>query len=233
MTSYSTPGPILRKGALVQLVPDIVGAIIPNIVIFQYNPEKITHTITPWNPGEVDQAQRGAQMPTVQPFNPQESFSLSLELDATDDLEDRNPTALLHGLGDRLAALKKLTYPSEGLLGDLVRNFQALTGDVSCKVTRPTVPVILFIWGPGRILPVRVTSFSVEETLYSPMLDPWHATVSLGLDVMTPDSFRSRTDIIQGVAVAAYSYTRLLDDVLAIANAVQNTTRAIGLPPFI
>lgn len=233
MTRYSTPGPILRKGALVQLVPDIIGAIIPNIVIFQYNPVEITHTITPWNPQEVDQAQRGAQMPTVQPFNPQESFSLSLDLDATDDLEERNPVALLHGISDRLAALKKLTYPSEGLFGDLVRNFQALTGDASCKVTRPTVPVILFIWGPGRILPVRVTSFSVTETLYSPMLDPWHAKVSLGLDVMTPDSFRSRGSLVEEVAVAAYSYTRLLDDVLAIVNGVQNSHRMFGLPPFI
>lgn len=233
MTRYSTPGPILRKGALVQLVPDIIGAIIPNIVIFQYNPEKISHTITPWNPQEVGQAQRGAQMPTVQPFNPQESFSLALELDATDDIEELNPTALLHGIGDRLAALKKLTYPSEGLFGDLVRNFQALSGDVACKVSRPTVPVILFVWGPGRILPVRVTSFSVEETLYSPMLETLHATVSLGLDVMTPDSFRSRGDLIQQVAVAAYSYTRLVDDILAIANSVQNAKRSVGLPPFI
>lgn len=233
MSRYSTPGPILRKGALVQLVPDIIGAILPNIVIFQYNPEKITHTITPWNPQEVDQAQRGAQMPTVQPFNPQETFSLALELDATDDLEEGNRTALRHGIADRLAALKKLTYPSEGLLGDLVRNFQAISGDVACKVSRPTVPVILFIWGPGRILPVRVTSFSVEETLYSPTLDPLHASVSLGLDVMTPDSFRARGELIQGIAVAAYSYTRLVDDALAIANAIQNVHRGIGLPPFI
>lgn len=233
MPRYSTPGPVLRKGALVQIVPDIVGTILPNVVIFQYNPEKITHTITPWNPQEVDPAQRGAQMPTVQPFHPSESFTLTLDLDATDDLEEGNSITLRAGVADRLAALKKLTYPSEGLLGDLVRDFQSITQDFTCKVSRPTVPLILFVWGPGRILPVRVSSFSVDETLYSPTLDPYHATVTLGLEVMTPDNFRSRTELVPSIAVAAYGYTRLVDDALAIANAMQTPARALGLPPFI
>ncbi len=234
MSRFVTPGPVLRKGALVQLVPSLVGALLPNIVVFQYNPNKISHTITPWNPQEVDQTQRGAQMPMVQPFNPKESFSLSLELDATDDLEEGRQVALRHGIADRLAALKKLTYPSEGLIGDLVRNFTALAGDVACQVQRPSVPVVLFVWGPGRVLPVRVTSFSVEETLYSPSLDTLHATVSLGLEVMTPDMFKcAKNDWVQGVAVAAYSYTRLIDDALAIANLFQTGARAVGLPPFV
>ena len=46
---------------------------------------------------------------------------------------------------------------------------------------RPTVPVVLFVWGPGRILPVRVTSFAVDETLFAPSLYPLQATVTLGL----------------------------------------------------
>jgi hypothetical protein len=232
MTFFSRPEPPLQKGALVQLVKDIVGVVLPNVVLFQYNPEKLSHTITPWNPQEVDQTQRGAQMPLVQPFNPQESFSLSLELDATDELEAGNPIAYASGVAPRLAALKKLTYPSEGMFGDLIRNAKALAGGAACDVARPTVPVVLFVWGPGRMLPVRVSSFGVEETLYSPMLKPLHATVSLGLEVMTPDSFKCKADLPQKIATAAYSYTRLLDDALAIVAAKQTSSRATGLPPF-
>ena len=97
--------PKFQKGALVQLVKDIVG-VVPNVIPFQYNPEKLSHSLTPWNPFEVDQRQRGSQAPTVQPFDPKESFNLTLELDATDDLEDGNPVTVATGIADRLAALK-------------------------------------------------------------------------------------------------------------------------------
>jgi hypothetical protein len=231
MTTF-VPRPPLTKGALVQIFEDVVGVALPNIVLFQYNPTKLSHTITPWDPQQVDQAQRGAQAPMVQPFDPKESFSLSLELDATDDLAESDVVAVAVGVADRLAALKKLTYPSEGLFGDLVRNANALSGDRTCKTVRPTVPIVLFVWGPGRILPVRITSFSVEETLYSPTLYPLHATVSLGLEVMTPDMFKCRMSVSQKIATAAYTCTRIADDLLAVANFHQNIKRASGLPPF-
>src|SRR5689334_11474162 len=111
--------PRVEKGALVQLVKGLMG-VLPNVVPFQYNPEKLSHTLTTWNPFEVDQTQRGAQAPTVQPFALKESFNLTLEIDATDELEDGNPVATTVGVADRLAALQKLTLPTEGLIGDLV-----------------------------------------------------------------------------------------------------------------
>lgn len=233
MINLPRPTMPLVKGALVQLVEDIVGFIMPNVVLFQYNPEKLTHAITPWNPQEVDQTQRGAQAPTVQPFDPKETFTLSLELDAADDVEALDASALITGVSDRLAALKKLTYPSQGLFGDLLRNAQALAGGGGGVAQRPTVPVVLFAWGPGRILPVRVTSFSVEETLYNRLLHPMQATVSLGLEVLTPDVFPCKPNITEQIASAAYSYTRLIDDALAIAAMAKNAHRSTGLMPFL
>src|SRR5919106_1030803 len=61
-------------------------------------------------------------------FDPKESFNLTLEIDATDDLEDNNPVAKRVGVADRLAALKKLMLPTEGLIGDLVSSVRALVG---------------------------------------------------------------------------------------------------------
>jgi hypothetical protein len=140
--------PKFQKGALVQLVKDLVG-IVPNVIPFQYNLEKLSHSLTPWNPFEIDQTQRGAQAPTVQPFDPEESFNLTLEIDATDDLEDSDPVAIASGIADRLAALKKLTLPTQGLIGDLVVSARALAGKTSEHAVRPTVPVVLFVWGPS------------------------------------------------------------------------------------
>lgn len=223
--------PKFEKGALVQLLKDLVG-VIPNVIPFQYNPDKLSHTLTPWNPFEVDQTQRGAQAPTVQPFDPKESFSLTLEIDATNELEDDNFVAKQVGIADRLAALRKLTLPSEGLIGDLVASARALVGKAADHAVRPTVPVVLFVWGPGRILPVRVTSFSVEETLFSPSLHPIQATVTLGLEVLTPDVFKCQSDIAASIAVAAYNFTKLQDDALAVAHIANNLDAIRGLLPF-
>jgi len=223
--------PKIQKGALVQLIEDLVG-VVPNVIPFQYNPEKLSHSLTPWNPFEVDQTQRGAQAPTVQPFDPKETFTLNLELDATDDLEDGDPVATVTGVSDRLAALKKLTLPSAGLIGDLVQSAQALAGNASAQAQRPTVPVVLLVWGPGRILPVRVTSFSVDETLFSPTLYPIQASVSLGLEVLTPDVFKCQSGVAAELAVAAYNFTKLQEDALAVAHIARNVDAIRGLLPF-
>jgi hypothetical protein len=223
--------PRFEKGALVQLVKGLTG-VVPNVIPFQYNPEKLSHTLTPWNPFEVDQTQRGSQAPTVQPFDPKESFNLTLEIDATDDLEDNNPVAKEVGVADRLAALKKLTLPTEGLIGDLIASARALVGKAAKHAVRSTVPVLLFVWGSGRILPVRVTSFSVEETLFSPSLHPIQATVTLGLEVLTPDVFKCQHDITADIAIAAYNFTKLQEDTLAAAHIANNIDAIRGLLPF-
>ena len=197
---------------------------------FQYNPEKLSHTLTPWNPFEGDQLQRGAQAPTVQPFDPQESFTLTLEIDATDDLEDSDPSAVESGIAGRLAALKKLTLPSEGGKEQLVKSVPAASGAASA--TRPTVPVLLFVWGPGRILPVRITSFSVEETLFSPSLFPIQATVSLGLEVLTPDVFKCHPDEPSKQAIAAYQSTKQNENQLAEAHINNNVDAIRALLSF-
>jgi hypothetical protein len=223
--------PKFQKGAFVQLLRDLVG-VTTNIIPFQYNPETLSRTLTPWNPFEADQTQRGAQAPTVQPFDPKESFELALEIDATDDLEEGRAPATQSGIADRLAALKKLTLPSAGLLGDLVAGAGALPGRGTEYAVRPSVPVVLFVWGRGRILPVRLTSFSVEETLFSPSLDPIQATVRLGLEVLTPDVFKCQQDITARLAVAAYDFSKLREDTLAVAHIAGNTDAIRRLLPF-
>jgi len=229
-TGYSQTAKV-HRGALVQLVLDIIG-VVPNIVAFQYNPEKITRGLEPCNPFEVDQTKRCAQAPTVQPYDPEESFSFTLEFDAADGLEDGNPITIATGIAARLAALKKLTLPTKGLIGDLAASATALFGGPSSQAVRPTVPILLLVLGPGVILPVRITKLSFDETLFSPLLYPLQASVGIELKVLTPEVFRCRADIPARIAIAAYEFTRLQEDALAIANIAGTLSEIRNVLPF-
>src|SRR5262245_23068976 len=200
--------PKLLKGALIQFsAPMLIP--IPNIIIFQYNPETMTRQLTPWAPaqhqitynedGSVKEEKLSPEQlnQLSQPFDPQETFSLTLELDAADALEDpgSHPVATIAGVADRISAMEMLCYPpGPGALGGLLNvsvNVSIGAGGISASigaaadvVPRMEVPIVLFFWGPGRIVPVRITSFAIEEQQYSPVLYPLRAKVSIGLTVL-------------------------------------------------
>ena len=106
-TGYSR-SPKLARGALVQLVEDVVG-VLPNVIPFQYNPETLSRKLTPWNPFEVDQTARGQIAPTAQPFDPKESMSLEIHFDAADQLEDSDPIAAMRSATPTRAAMGSLS----------------------------------------------------------------------------------------------------------------------------
>lgn len=223
--------PNVIPGAFVQLVEQVI-AFIPNIVAFQYNPETISRSLETWNPFEVDQANRGAQSPTVQPYEPQEKFSFTLELSAADGMEDGNPLATVTGVAPQIAALKKLTQPSKGLLGDLVASAGALVGADPGATERPTVPVVLMILGPGIIYPVRITSFEVEQKEFNPMLYPIRASVQIEVAVLTPDTFKCSANKAAGAAVATYNFTKAQEDALALLNLANSAETIVGSLPI-
>lgn len=230
-TGYSR-APKLLNGAFVQLIEDIVG-FLPNVVTFQYNPETITRSLTPWNPIAVDQADRGSQAPTVQPFDVPESFSgFQLQFDATDGMAAGHPVYEEFGVEPQLAALRKLTQATRGLLGDLTASFKDLTGLGGVEAQRPTVAPVLLVLGRRVILPVRITAFSVEETMMSPMLYPIMAEVSLDMEVMTPDMFRCQRSKSATIAVGAYELTRLQEDAAAVLNLANLPSAVSSLVPL-
>ena len=67
---------------------------------------------------------------------------------------------------------------------------------------------MLFVWGPGRIVPVRVTGLTITEKLYDPLLNPIHAEVQLTLRVLTPDELKSTTGRLKDFAVARITRRR-------------------------
>lgn len=235
MANGYSRSPRLLKGALVEFSERFIGPI-PNIIIFQYNPESLTRTLEVWEPPTGEDA---AQDPApVQPGDPPETFTLSLLLDATDALEDGNPVARLTGVADRLAALEMLLYPdNQNLLADIagaVGGALGLGGGGAPEpIPQTLVPIVLFVWGPGRIVPVRLTSFTVEEKAFSPLLYPVHAKVEVGMKVMTPGDLAVYEDSIgKDLAVAAFNFTRTQKRVLAAANLANSADSILGMLSF-
>lgn len=230
-TGY-TRAPKLLNGSFVQLLEDIIG-FLPNVVTFQYNPETITRSLTPWNPMEVDQTDRGSQAPTVQPFDIPEKFTgFQLEFDATDGMAAGHPVYDQFGVEPQLAAIRKLVEASEGLLGDLTSSFKDLAGIGGGEAKRPTVAPTLLVLGKRVVLPVRITGLSIEETMHSPTLYPIMATVTLDMEVMTPDMFRCTTSAVGKIATAAYEVTRLQSDAAAVLNLANSHSAITSIIPL-
>lgn len=180
--SSEFPGrPLLLKGALV-----VFGAPVPiptNIIIFQYNPETMTRKIEPAN----GSAGAGTQSPLISCQNagdsrnvtqaPTESYTLTVELDAADQMEQNDGVTMALGLHPALAALELLLYPSSTI--QLINKALAVFG--SAFITPPQTPVVLFVWGPARVVPVQVTSVSITEQAFDQLLNPIQAKVDLGM----------------------------------------------------
>jgi hypothetical protein len=240
MTDGYGRAPRLSKGAFIQLSEGIAGPV-PNVIVFQYNPELLTRKLTPWQPPAQDAAaEAGGQTdPQIQPYDPEETVDLTLEFDCTDQLAepDSHPGAVQFGVADRLAAMERLLYPAadgDGLLGDVI---SSLTGGAAPAVQRTTVPVVLFAWGPGLIVPVRIATYGVEEQAFSTRLYPIRAKISVSMQVLTDNAFPAggtgaQTSLAAEIARAAYRYTSGQRKVLSAMNA-ENTFEAIlGLLPL-
>jgi hypothetical protein len=221
----------LLKGALVELSEPFLGPV-PNIIVFQYNPETMSRDLTPWS-ADVKQGGHWGQDPSAQPFDPGETLSLTLELDATDALEEGNSVAVVSGVADRIAALEMLLYPVSDTGSVLGQALRALGGEST--VPRGHVSVVLFVWGPGRIVPVRLTSFTVEEQAFSPTLYPLRAKVTVGMRVLTTEDFSrpgATLSTSEQLAVVAYKYTRAQKEILARLNLANSAESVLGLLPF-
>jgi len=210
--------PVIIPGVLVQVMFEL-GIPVPNIVPFQYNPEKITRGFEPWNPFATDPQNQAAQTPLTQPFDPKETYGFELMFNGVEDIEANNPISTLTGVGSRIAALKKLIQPSDGLFGDFIASANVARGKTpEDTAERRQVPLILFVMGPGLVVPVRITELSVEVTEFTAQLYPLMAKATLSLNVLTPDVFKCTDGDAAKLAIAAYNFTKLQEDALAIAN---------------
>jgi hypothetical protein len=244
------PGKYFR-GAFIEFTSSFLVPV-PNVIVFQYNPETLTHT---WSPAAAaspsGSAQGpGASNPLAVTGNPGEEFSFTLALDSSDTIADGSlpakALATASGIYPTLAALELLLFPSTSTGGSalalatsiggsaLAAATSGATGGVSRSVPVAVVPTVLFVWGPGRILPVRVTTLTVTEKLYDPtLLVPTHADVQVGLKVLTQNEIDALDDgLVKDLVQTAYDAMGVLRQGLALANVVNSTEALVGMLPF-
>jgi hypothetical protein len=174
MTTF--PGsPRLVKGAIIGVDPFNPLA---SVIVFQYNPETLTRKVQAQVAGDGTGGRSEALRLAGAPV---ETITLSVEVDATDQLERPDPTAVAMGIHPQLAALEMLLYPKTALV--IANALLAALGTI--ELIPPEAPLTLFVWGPRRILPVRLTDFSITEESYDVNLNPILAKVALSLRVLS------------------------------------------------
>ncbi|MCK9485537.1 MAG: hypothetical protein M0R73_02380 [Dehalococcoidia bacterium] len=169
--------PRVLKAGIVLIDPD--SGQVQRVISLQYNPDSLQREYAIASHG--DGGERSEAMRLKGP--PVETITLEAEIDATDQLETSNGTALELGIHPQLAALEVMVYPaSQALQSNL-----ALASMGMLEIVPMEAPLALFVWSKNRVMPVRVTSFSVAEEAFDANLNPVRATVSLTLRVLSVD----------------------------------------------
>jgi hypothetical protein len=231
------PGrPFLLKGALVVFETPI--PVPTNVIVFQYNPETMTRKIS--QPAGSSQAgSHGSANPCSTAGDtrnnlllPTESYQLAVELDASDQLEVSDPVTLTFGLHPALAALEMLMYPPPV---EVVLN-KALAFFGSAFVTSPQIPLVLFVWGAPRVVPVIVNSITITESAYDQLLNPIQAKVDLDMRSMTDTELHNAGVIFESLGYINLVAREIMAHVQiggAIAQAAVSAAKNIkGMLPF-
>lgn len=207
------PGsPRLQKGAIIGV--DKFNPL-ASIIVFQYNPDTLTRTLTAQTVG--GEANRGEALRLKGP--PQETIKLDIEIDATDQLEKANPVAVSMGIHPTLASLEMLLYPKSAVM--IANEVLAAAGMI--EIIPPEAPLTLLVWGPARVLPVRLTEFSITEEAFDTLLNPIRAKVSLGMRVLNYQDLG-----LASVGGALFMVHQIAKEVMAVVGSVGSAAGTIG-----
>ena len=170
--------PRLLKGGIVLIDPN-TGAVL-RIIALQYNPDTLSRTLQVKGAG-AEGGDRSEALRLKGP--PVETIKLEVEIDAADQLEMADRQTAQLGIHPQLAVLETIVYPTSGQL--TANNRLARAGTL--EIAPMQAPLTLFIWSRSRVVPVRLTDFSVTEEAFDPALNPLRAKVSLSLRVLSVD----------------------------------------------
>jgi hypothetical protein len=167
----------LLKGGIVLIDPET--SAVQRIISLQYNPDSLSRTLQVQGPSEGGDRSEVLRLkgPAV------ETFKVDAEFDATDQMEVGDPTVGELGIHPQLAALETIVYPTSSQM----QQNDSLAQLGTLEIVPMETPLTLFVFGKSRVLPVRITDFSVTEEAFDQNLNPIRAKVSLGMRVLTID----------------------------------------------
>lgn len=213
MSGFSNT-PKIIKGAFVEYGLSIP----PLFVVFQFNPLQVQRSRNlsfRYNSSEDEESglrqfhKEEADLLKVQERQRvqvgEENISFQLRLDATDKLNDGDVITQGFGILPQLSTLELMVHPKEeGVLGQALGSLLGSSNGFSFT-RKPNPPLVLFIWGLKRVLPVNITNISIDETEFNTNLDPIRATVDVSLTV------------IEG-ANPLYTYSKAAKEVASVLN---------------
>ncbi|SEJ10958.1 hypothetical protein SAMN05216567_102100 [Variovorax sp. OK605] len=220
----------LLRGALIEYGTDLIGPI-PNVVIFQYNPESLSRVLQiPPRPSGA--TQRETTQAGEHTF---EKISFKAHFSAANLLADDKVLARTFGIGPQLSALEKMVLPSSklaGLVGAAIDAIgSAIAGGGAAPAAQPIprekYPRILFIWGLTRVLPVTIDSMTIGELEYDAVLNPLRAEVDISLSVIAVDECSD--DVL---AKGALAFTTIAKEAQAVANLANTVDQVADLIPL-
>ena len=172
--------PRVLKGGLVLIDPG--SSAVQRVITLQYNPDTLSRTLQ--TQGFSTGSEGGNRSEALRLKGPPvETIKLDAEIDATDQMEVGDGQTAQTGIHAQLAALETIVYPSSD---QLVGN-NALAQSGTLEIAPMQALLTLFVWSKNRILPVRITDFSITEEAFDAHLNPIRAKVSLSLRVLSVD----------------------------------------------
>ena len=170
--------PNLLKGGLIVLSPD--GSRARRVISLQYNPDTLTRSLRIQGVNAEGGGDRSEVLRLKGP--PVETIKLDAEIDAIVqiDFPGQNASAVEAGIHPQLAALEAIVYPTS----DQLQSNNALSKSGTLEIIPMQSALTLFIWSKNRIIPVRLTDFSITGEAFDPSLNPIREKVSLGMRVL-------------------------------------------------
>jgi len=173
----SFPGsPRILRGAIAAVSPL---SPLSRIVIFQYNPAELRRTLRP-RAAPAEQQVGPADAHRIWGA-PTETITMTVEVDAADQLETGDLVAATAGIAPQLASLEMLLYPDSL---QVIANTALLQAGV-IEILPPESLLTVLVWGPGRAVPVRLQDLTITEQAFDPGLFPTRATVEVSLQVLS------------------------------------------------
>jgi hypothetical protein len=218
--------PKILRGAFVEFGLSLP----PLIVVFQFNPLQLTRnraltfaangtstggSIRDFHGKYKDLLDlRSEQVVTVQ----EQTLGFELRLDATDKLDSSDVITEEFGVAPQISTLELMVSPKEeGILNGLVSDLLGSPPGFSFQNT-PKPPLILFVFGRKRVLPVNINSLNITETEFSADLNPIRATVAVSLTV------------IEGPSIP-YLYSHAMTEAMSLLNLANLTDVASVVIP--
>ncbi|MFJ9587723.1 hypothetical protein [Streptomyces acidicola] len=180
MTRYANIPKPIRSGIV--LVDPELGTP-QRIIVLQFNPDTLERSLSPQTVGSGGDsggggAGSGDRNEALRLKGPaQETWKFTAEIDATDQFEIAAPD----GIHPQLAVLEMLVQPTSAQLREASR--QSKKGTI--EISPIEMPLTLFTWGSKRVMPVRLTELSINESAFDVNLNPIRASLSIGLKVLT------------------------------------------------